>query len=337
MKEEKRIEYIDLLRIIATIGVIIVHVAAQYWKELDVSSFEWKAFNVWDSLARWSMPIFVMISGVLFLSRDYTISQLYKKYILRLVTAFFVWSFLYIIILYRNKADIISRFFLGEYHMWYLFMIMVLYMLSPVLKKIVETQTLTKYFLIIVFLFQTILPEIKEILDFCGEIEMARVFGEIQAKFNVGFGYLGYFVLGYYLENIELSKTKRRLIYILGIIGSILTAVLTQISSNREMLPSEVHYDYFSLNVVMEVIAVFVFAKYNFKTNQLFINISRKCFGIYLIHPMILKILDIEFDINTLSFNPIFSVPIITSIVLIGAYIISAVLNKNPILRKYMV
>ena len=53
-----------------TFAVMILHVAASKWGETDVDSVEWCAMNFYDSIVRWVVPVFVMISGALFLKND---------------------------------------------------------------------------------------------------------------------------------------------------------------------------------------------------------------------------------------------------------------------------
>ncbi len=67
---------------------MILHISAQNWCEIDIASFKWQVFNFFDSIVRWAVPIFVMISGALFLGRNSNIEKLYKKNILRIITFF---------------------------------------------------------------------------------------------------------------------------------------------------------------------------------------------------------------------------------------------------------
>ena len=66
----KYVAYFDWLRIFATIAVIILHICVQNWTKVELTSFEWNVFNWFDSATRWSVPIFVMISGALFLDSE---------------------------------------------------------------------------------------------------------------------------------------------------------------------------------------------------------------------------------------------------------------------------
>jgi surface polysaccharide O-acyltransferase-like enzyme len=42
---ENRNIYIDLLRIVATFGVIVLHVSASKWYDTSVTSFNWQVMN----------------------------------------------------------------------------------------------------------------------------------------------------------------------------------------------------------------------------------------------------------------------------------------------------
>ena len=91
---EKRIVYLDYLRVLATLAVFLLHISSQNWKNTDVNTFQWQIFNFTDSISRWCVAVFVMISGALFLGRRHSIKKIYTKYIFRLVTAALFWGFL---------------------------------------------------------------------------------------------------------------------------------------------------------------------------------------------------------------------------------------------------
>ena len=83
----RRVIYFDILRIVAIFFVVFVHLAAQHWADVDVSSRAWFAFNLYCTTGKWSVPIFVMISGALFLGRDVSISSILKKNVARIATS----------------------------------------------------------------------------------------------------------------------------------------------------------------------------------------------------------------------------------------------------------
>ena len=78
--------YIDILRIIACFSVIMLHASAQAWYSLPVDSFGFKVANSYDALFRFGVPVFVMISGALFLApeKEPDVKKLYRHNILRL-------------------------------------------------------------------------------------------------------------------------------------------------------------------------------------------------------------------------------------------------------------
>jgi surface polysaccharide O-acyltransferase-like enzyme len=93
--------YADLLRIIATFGVIIIHVSAIRWYITPINSYNWQILNVYHSIIRWPVPIFVMISGIFNLRPmnagvefRYEIKKTFKK-IYRLIFAIVFWAILY--------------------------------------------------------------------------------------------------------------------------------------------------------------------------------------------------------------------------------------------------
>ena len=52
--QPQRIAYFDVLRILATFAVIVLHLSAQHWADTDVYSRAWQAFNLYDSAVRWA-------------------------------------------------------------------------------------------------------------------------------------------------------------------------------------------------------------------------------------------------------------------------------------------
>lgn len=340
--------YLDILRIMATFAVIIIHIAAQNWHKVDINSYEWKAFNIYDSIARWSVPVFVMISGALFLNKTQSIKKIYKKYILRIITAFGFWSFFYAVIAFFNGSDFksaIYSFIIGNYHMWFLYMIVGIYIITPLIGEITKNDLLTKYFIIISLLFAVIIPNFISTISIINS-NLGDFTQSIINKINLQMvlGYTIYYILGYYLSKKDISRTASKFIYYLGGLGFILTIFLTYIISQYKGKANGVFYDYFSLNVLLESLCVFVVIKkifkykiINDKIKNIIYLLSKYSFGVYLIHPFIIDVLNKTININSLSFNAIIAVPIVSIIVFCISFLISSILNKIPILKKYIV
>lgn len=341
-KNIQRIEYFDLLRILATFSVVMLHVSAQNWFNVNINSYEWKIFNIYDSITRWTVPVFIMISGTLFLSKEYNLKSIYYNKILRLIMSFIFWSSIYVFIFNKNDNIfiIINNFIKGENHMWFLFMIIGLYILSPIFKKITESECLTKYFLIIAFIVSFLLPQIINLLLLIQNKYIHVIANAIKINLknlNLVLGYMGYFVLGYYLNNKNISKKMQYIIYLLGTFGFVSTIFLTNIASNIEGKGIVTFYDNMSINVALEALGVFVFAKYNFKTNSSLKYISKLSFGVYLSHILFLNVLKLNWGVTTLSFEPAISIPLITTLVFLISLLLSGLINNIPILKRYIV
>jgi len=143
-----RIISFDYLRVLSTLAVIVLHVAVQNWRETDVNGYAWQTFNFFDGISRWAVPIFIMISGVLFLNREVSLKKIFSKYILRMVVAYVFWSFFYMIFEEGTKFEKLNIFLQGHYHMWFILMIIGLYMLLPIIKPITENKRRTVYLLL---------------------------------------------------------------------------------------------------------------------------------------------------------------------------------------------
>ena len=64
---------------------------------------------------------------------------------------------------------------------------------------------------------------------------------------------------------------------------------------------------------------------------------AKHSFGIYLVHILVIEILNDIFEINTLIIHPIIAVPFLVLTVFIISLFISIVIGKIPILKKYVV
>ncbi len=353
----ERKTYCDYLRVIATFAVVILHVSAQNWRAMDVNGFEWKVFNFYDSIVRWGVPVFVMISGSLFLNKAVSIKKLYTKYIRRMIVAFITWSIFYVLVnedtlrngiiygLKTHKKEIIS----GHYHMWFILMIIGIYICIPFYKKLVEDRLIMKYFLTLSFLFAFFIPWILQLLkDYvAGNIGLVeKAIGVINTNISnmnmhMVLGYSFYFIFGYYLDNIELSKKQRIIIYILGIAGFLFTILVDLDIALKTQHPCSIYYGEFRVNVVSEAVCIYTLYKYrrfeNVRLNFFVKKLSGYTFGVYLVHALFIEKFSSALNFNTLSFNAVISVPVIACVVFACSLLISTVINHIPILKENIV
>lgn len=344
MKERKT--YLDYLRILATLCVIVIHVSAQRFFSLNPSESNWMILNFFNGIVRIAVPLFVMISGSLFLNNNVSIGVLYKKYILRLVVAYLVWSLAYAIIQGGAVKDIVQNTLVGHYHMWYIPMIVALYMCLPIIKKIVENEKIAWYFLILSGIINFIFPTIQCIMTDFGKGYLLKIFTVVSGNVFYMYaylvkGYVPYFILGYLLDKIEIRKCTRIGLYFLGTIAAFTGIYLNRISSVIAGEPLERYFDVFSVNVLLESIAVFILFKSlreardgERKQLQFF---SKCCFGIYLVHPMVLEVFEKKIWGLVDSVGMIGYLLLTIIAVFLLSLLISIVLNLIPLMKKYVV
>ena len=89
-----RIIKYDILRIVACFAIVLLHVSSSVLDTVNVHSSEFLIMIVYNSLTRFAVPIFFMLSGLFLLSPDRENIKLGKR-ILKLVSLFYVWSAFY--------------------------------------------------------------------------------------------------------------------------------------------------------------------------------------------------------------------------------------------------
>lgn len=347
----------DYLRVCANIAVIMLHVAALCWYVTDVNGSDWKVFNVYDSLVRWSVPVFVMISGALFLGRDdVTVKKIFSKYVSRMAVAYFAWSFIYFITSGNSVMGQLAGLFSpdwhiyviqlikGHYHLWFVPMIAGLYICLPLFKQLVKDEKITKYYLWCGF-FVMLIKQFMVICEDFGGGEKTAVIGSLYCVFNsmaleIFGGYAFYFVLGYVLSKKDIEKKLRVPIYCLGALGIFLTAFVTDIISTRKQYPIGNYYTE-GLNVLLTAVAVFVLFKNmrfgNERVNRFVSKLSKWSFGSYCVHLLIVETFE-KAGIHPMAFmSPVISTPILVITFFVISILISALLNCIPIVKKYIV
>lgn len=353
--KKQRVVYYDYLRVFAIIAVIVIHVSAQEWSDFGGRSYEWQIFNVYNAISRWGVSVFLMISGSLFLSRDIEIKTLYKKYIPRMVASYFVWSALHAVFAPGNVynpdfiesfslVDFIQKTFIGPVHLWFIPMIVGIYMCLPIIRQFVVSPKLLKYYLLLGFIFGYAVPQVVYMAkDFTsGNIQKTflavnTLISDMNIRVVVGFAYI--FVLGYFLANTEFTKKQRKFIYLLGA-GGFLVSVLFNAAAGWKLNTNSTNYlQTFTVNVLLEAVSVFVFFKYRKfdkeKLNAVMSKLSQYSFGAYLVHILVMSVYKF-WGFNAVAFNPVFCIPVLTLATVTVAFLISFVLNKIPIVNKWI-
>lgn len=342
--------------------MIMLHVSAGGVIGCPVGSVEWEICNVYDSMVRWCVPVFVMISGALFLGRDVSMRNVYKKNILRLAVAYVVWCVVYYVSDSSNDIipclkDIVCHpstliYVLSgrKFHLWFLPMLIGLYMSIPILKSIAQNTSARKHFVCLSLFFMFVVTFVSVLVNAVSLSEENLLLMHFRTLIDgtivkiqpeVLACYACYFILGYYLNKCMIINKRRMIVYLLGIMGYVMTVYFTRRYSLCTSTLTEQFYGYNTINVCFLSMAIFVFFKYSsFSYNRFYrkiiVKLSNYSFGAYLIHILWLEFLR-SVHIDALHFSPSYAVPVVTIVIAVLSYASSAILNQIPIIKKYVV
>ena len=346
-KRERKLNF-DLLRILAAFSVVMLHSAAQFWYDLDIYSTEWAVANSYDALFRFGVPVFVMISGALFLDKavQIDVKRLYKHNILRMVIIYAVWSCLYGLFDCKNLdiavvgwKVVVREMLYGRYHLWFLPMIIGIYLILPVLKSWLSNadKRTIEYFLLLFVVLQvgretlralTVTDELHLILDLV-DVEMVC-------------SYLGYFVWGYYLTHIGISERLRKIVYGLAVPAVVCNVVLGTVLSRRAGVPDGRLFDSYGLFTFIIVTALFVLTinkgvgmKCSFKAGRIIKEISADTLGIYLLHVGLMEGIQ-PYGIHSMMLPNVVGIPLFAVLCFGVCMVVAAILRRIPVIGKYL-
>ena len=181
--------------------------------------------------------MFLMLSGALMLDpgKPFQIRTLYRKNILRILTAFLFWSALYALDTYfanRDWRGAVVAFVNGRYHMWFLFMILGFYLLTPAYRKMAESVEVLRYLIAVMVVFTLFLPTVISLLIYWNLPHTATILPPLDTDVSwtrMGFlpAYATYYFLGSYLNQQEVRKKAQIVSYLLGISAYLFVLALT--------------------------------------------------------------------------------------------------------------
>ena len=345
----------DILRIIACFSVIVLHASGEgFNNHFGSRTIEWQVCNIYNSVVRFCVPIFVMLSGMFMLNpeREYNIKKIYRVKICKIVIAYLFWAILYTLVFLLEaiskgtKANVYGWLFAiargilnGHYHLWFLFMICGLYIIVPFLRMIVKNEKIMLYFLLLsfVFVFCVNMIKLNPLLNEIISLPIRRL------DISMVSGYSGYYILGYYLSRKKLSIKKRYYVYLGGIMGVIATIVINGYLGYRLEVRGQWMFNYLLPNILLMSISIFVFFKYHspWQTcSKMYINgvislLSRCSFGIYLVHAFFLERMEC-LGLPHFFLPPIISIPITAAVVFMLSFATTYLLSRIPFISKYV-
>lgn len=344
--QNKRILSFDVMRVVAAYAVVFQHIGGQNWTDVFPSA-EWEIRNIYVSFAQWSVPVFFMISGALFLSpnKQVNIKRLFGKNLLRIVYAFLFWSAIYVIYSIGQDTSLkvaLLSIIKGPAHFWFLKVMIGIYLFVPVLKSIVANQQAFRYLVLFCIITTFFVPPFFVHIGLFKE-QWTILMNDYYDGFGIlSMEFISYFVLGYYLYSTPLGKHVKHFIYLLGILGLVGSALCTHVCSHYVGYTYSYFYDDLHPFVMLVAVAVFVFAKehckaYSPSVRRVIVELSNCSLGIYLVHPLFMFGLNDYYSLNSSTFNPVMSIPVLATFIFILSYLLVKVVSYIPYLKKTVV
>ena len=336
---KENINWIFNLRIIASFAVIVLHVSSPIvvnYSSIGLSS--WFASNFFDSISRFCVPVFVMISGTLLLGKSEDINVFLQKRVKRILFPFLFWTLVYLFfnvfifntVEVHSFVEFLMKFFRSiwfgsAFHFWYIYMIIGIYLMTPIINPWVNT-TNNKGFLyffciwsVSVFFLQSNFERYKPNFDL---IYFSK--------------YLGYFILGYFLNKNDFSRYKKMILIIYFLSLSVIVFGTFYFSFKENSFSGGL-YDYFNFFVIFNSVSIFLIFKYFLNFNligyRFFINLNNDSYGIYLIHILVLLIFS-EIGLNGMLMHPLIGIPFVAIVCLIVSALMVNGLKRITLIKN---
>lgn len=341
----------DLLRIIAAFLVIVTHVCFSAWNKLPVTSIGWQTLNAFDCVSHCAVPLFVMISGTVFLRRDAPIEPktVGKKYALKLLIAFLFWSLFYAVFTagFHNilTAQWIKTVIVNcldyKYHLWFLPEMIVAYLFLPLLWPLVHYKD-GKY----VGYACLLLLVLKYGIATARLLPLPDVAYSWLSDFSAGIvNFIGYMLFGYYISTVRKKKPAPWLTVLVFAASSLLMVVWNSAMSVHAGEAMEKVFSTGRLPVLLQSTALFsLFAGAESCKRLEHIRkpvswLAPCTFGIYVIHVFVLDALTkwLHLSAHTIGLPIFLSVPLLSLTVFAISLLITVVLKKLPVIKNWLV
>lgn len=356
MSKTSRYTYIDALRAVCSAMVIAIHVIMYYINAFPVRSVSWSGLMFSKALTQCAVPIFFMISGATILSstKDEPYGTFIKRRLLRVAIPFFAYSVLY----YLFFVFIKQEFSLGVYeffrlfaragisgHLWYIYALIPLYFLFPVLRKLVQnvTQKQLLTFIAVIFVISSLLPCLNEVFSLFSNFKIGYY------SYGKAGVYLNYTLIGYYIHKFVIPNAKSIKTRLWALTAAALSlggmTALTFFLSGEKI--DQTWIDITWPFVIIYSAAVMILFKLHYETKTIsdkkanFISsLGMLSFSAYLVHMLYLRTVQIYLPRSVLqTFTNPEAAAILLAVFVLGVlvcYLWAFIVSKIPVIKKIL-
>ena len=290
MEQRSRIIGYDYLRILAIFMVVMIHGSVTLLGGGN-KNLQFVAMEI-NTLCLISVPCFFMISGALLLDdQNENPFSGFKQRLLKQGIPFVIWSFIYVAArILMKKIPLSWQAFttlLSEpayYQFWFMYSLLAIYLLLPILNSLLRklSQRVLQYTLGLWLVFSVIQPTLEAF------VPVARLAEHVDLILCEG--YLGYFLLVYYLRQYGTSVRKRTALWMLAG-GSLITMALSAVVYVfMGQKAAAVFYEgYLTPGVALAASGAFLlFQNSSLRFNKLVKTMSELSVGIFYLHMLVL-------------------------------------------------
>lgn len=328
---KKRLEYIDTLRVLACFLVILTHSAMP-----AVNSTDGIWYFSYSFVSSPSSELFLALSGAVLLPVKVSMKEFYKRRFLKLLPPVLFWSVLIILIyILLGKASVedgiitLSQIFIkpviGVY--WFIYVIIGLYLLAPIISKwLIDASQRQVEFFLLLWSFNLIMPYINLFIP-----NIFQQTGSHYWMLNYFGGFLGYWMLGYYLRRFPILIGLNKRFITISILFFCYCLFIGFMKINNQNVGE--YIDNLQIGSALGVILLFTIIQ-NLthipnRIQSLIALIAKYSFGIYLVHIIIARELVWRL-FEHMRFSPLLETPTIAFISLILSFFVLYFLSKLP-------
>ena len=283
--------------------------------------------------------MFYMVSGALLLPVKLPSINFYKWRLTKIAVPAVFWMIFYLILgylLHQYSFSELSKSILLIPLMpskvpafWFIYVLIGLYLFAPIITPWLEKAKNKDLKLFFAFWSITLFIPVLN-----GYLNIPYGYYSVLCYFG---GYLGYFILGFYLHHYKINISYFSILLLIGL--PILAYALCKYYHMKEDFNTYYYLSVFSASMAIGWFSLLkkLFENRNIdgKLRNFIISISNSCFGIYLVHLFVMR--NVLWNIDWLSqHGGLFQIAMTTLLTLTFSYLITFLLSKLPF-SKYLI
>ncbi len=311
----KRIVFLDYIRVAAAVSVIFIHVLNSgllYYSSPHMGQGIVLFSEIWKNCLFWGVPCFLMITGYLLLppEKDLTYKTIFRAYIPRMIGVLIVFGipFTWMELIFEEHRIYPAQLLRAAVnvatgntwaHLWYVYAMIGIYVMLPCLRLLVrETDEIDqKYLFTLLFIIVCVSPILKEF-----SYDLHSIFKLILSSHH----YPLWLFIGYLFRLEQFHPYESKAAYAL-FFSTALIAVLTAISLRYHLFKLSFLFSYSSALVLIQSSAIFSLLKryadiVGHEPGVIRV-ISDNSFGIYIVHMFYLNLFYKVLKIDPFAFG----------------------------------